>query len=87
MGTRKEEIVANTGINQYIVRKINPEEEQWRIGNSLEPKSMYLDVQKFIFKNNTLDFEIDIKDPIFDSIDNIVINGVKFIKEKNNERN
>lgn len=82
MGIRKEEVMECLGPDQYIV-KTNPQEEQWCIGNSsLEPRSILLDVQKLIFKNNTLDFEIDVKGPIFDSIDNIIINGVKFVKEK-----
>lgn len=87
MGVRKEEIIECLAPDQYVVQKIDPQEEQWRIGNSPEQGSLLLDVQKFIFKNNTLDFEIDIKSPIFDSIDNIIINGVKFVKEKNNDSN
>lgn len=83
MGVRKEEIIECLGPDQYIAKKIDPEEESWFVGN-LELKSILLDVQKFIFKNNILDFEIDVKGPIFDNIDNIIINGVKFVKKKNN---
>ena len=74
---KEDSLIYWSGFNGYSVGKIDED--------SLKPKTLQInDCERIILKDKSLEFSFEITKGKIEDFDEIIINGVKFVKENTN---